>query len=138
MYAGELSNLRYAVIEAKWIERPAERFAVGYYSEESLRELIVGSNIVGSGFVSRQEALGLIPESLKVAPNAARTSETACESNESRSSAYPETAELENQFPQGNLKIILSRLLHQAAAAFVLIACSKNVFSMTIRAFMGI
>jgi hypothetical protein len=138
MYATELCNPRYAVIEARWIERPAERFAVGYYSEESLRELIVDSSIVGSGFISRQEALCLIPKSSKAAPSAASSTDANCESKENRGGGYPRTAEFEHRFALQNIWLIPGQVVHQLAAAFVLIACSKNVFSLAFRAFVGI
>jgi hypothetical protein len=138
MYATDLCNLRYAVIEAKWMERPAERFAIGYYSEESLRELVVDSSIVGSGFICREQALSLIPESFKVAPNGTSSAETVCESNENRRSTCPGAAKVEHRFALQNISMIPGQLIHQVAAAFVLIACSKNVFSLAFRAFMGI
>ena len=137
MYATELCNLRYAVIEARWIERPAERFAVGYYNEESLRELIVDSSIVGSGFISRQEALSLIPESSKIAASAASSTKAICESKENRGGAYSRT-EFEHRVTSKSIWMIPGQLVHQVAAAFVLIACSKNLFSLAFRAFMGI
>lgn len=137
MYATELCNMRYAVIEAKWMERPAERFAIGYCSEESLRELVVGSSIVGSGFMSRQEALSVIPDSFRFGTNVASSTEAACESKEQRGSAYGTTA-LQNRFSLQSIWMIPGQLVHHVAAALVLIACSKNVFSLAFRAFMGI
>jgi hypothetical protein len=138
MYATALCNLHYAVIEARWTGRPAERFAVAYYSEESLRELIAGPNIIGSGFNSRQEALALIANSVIAAPNPAWRTEAVCESKENRSSAYPGPANLHNRISLQRIWTIPSGLIQQVAAAFVLIVCSKNVFSMALRAFMCI
>jgi hypothetical protein len=129
--------MRYALIEAKWIERPAERFAIGYHSEESLRELVVGSSIVGSGFISRQEALSLIPKSSLAGRNVVSRTEGACESKENRGNAHV-TAGLQNRFTLQSIWMIPGQLVHHIAAAFVLIACSKNVFSLAFRAFMGI
>jgi len=70
MYASEFCDVRYAVIEARWVGRPAERFTVAYCDEETLRELITGPNIIGSGFLSRQDAVALIPDPFMVDPNA--------------------------------------------------------------------
>jgi hypothetical protein len=129
--------MRYAVIEAKWMERPAERFAIGYHSEDSLRELVVGSSIVGSGFISRQEALSLIPDSFRVGANVASSTDAAFGSKEQRGIAHG-TAELQNRFTLQSIWMMPGELVHHIAAAFVLIACSKNVFSLAFRAFMGI
>ncbi len=138
MYATELSSLRYAVIEARWIGRPVERFAVGYYSEESLLELVAGPSIIGSGFVSRKEALALIPDSFMVAANPVWRTEAVCESKENRSRAYPRTAALQNRLRLQGIWTIPSQLMRQVTAAFVLIVCSKNVFSVALRAFIGV
>jgi hypothetical protein len=138
MYASEFCNVRYAVIEARWVGRPAERFTVAYYSEESLRELITGPNIIGSGFLSRQDAATLIPESFMVDPNARTRNEADYESTENRCSASPGTTELENRFTLQRILAVPRGLLHQLASAFVLIASSKNILSIALRAFMGI
>ncbi len=47
---------KYAVIENRHAEGPSERFVIAYSDEESLRDLIAGPSIVGSGFASREEA----------------------------------------------------------------------------------
>ena len=138
MYASEFCNVRYAVIEARWVGRPAERFTVAYYSEESLRELIRGPNIIGSGFLSRQDAAALIPESLMVDPNASTRNKADCGSIENRSSASSGTTELENRFTLERIWTVPRGLLHQLASAFVLIGSSKNILSIALRAFMGI
>lgn len=138
MYATELCEPRYAVTEAKWMGRPAERFAIAYYSEESLRELIAGPSIVGSGFISCQEALASIPGSFMIASDAGWRTDPFCESNEKEGSDCASTAELQNRFSLHRIWMIPSRLAHQAAAAFVLIACSKNIFSLALRAFIGV
>jgi hypothetical protein len=138
MYASEFCDVRYAVIEARWVGRPAERFTVAYYDEESLRELITGPNIIGSGFLSRQDAVALIPDPFTVDPNAGSRTEADCESTENRSSACPGTTELENRFTLQRIWTVPRGLLHQLASALVLIASSKNVLSIALRAFMGI
>jgi hypothetical protein len=138
MYASEFCNVRYAVIEARWVGRPSERFTVAYYSEESLRELIRGPNIIGSGFLSRQDAAALIPESLMVDPNASTRNKADCGSIENRSCASPGTTELENRFTLERIWTVPRGLLHQLASAFVLIGSSKNILSIALRAFMGI
>ena len=47
----------YAVIEARWSEGPPERFVIAYRDEESLRDVIAAPSIVGTGFITREEAL---------------------------------------------------------------------------------
>ena len=53
----DFSNLRYAVIEARWSEGSPERFAIAYGNEESLRDVIAAPSIIAFGFASREEAL---------------------------------------------------------------------------------
>jgi hypothetical protein len=138
MCPAELCNPRYAVIEAKWIGRPAERFAIAYFSEESLRELIAGPSIVGSGFISRQEALASIAGSFMVAPNAVSRTEAGCAAKEKDGSPYAGATESQHRFTLYRIWMISSRLANQAAAAFVLIVCSKNILSVALRAFIGV
>lgn len=137
MYAGQFCNVRYAVIEARWVGRPAERFTVAYYSEESLRELIMGPNIIGSGFLSRQQASALIPDSFAADPNAVSRPEADRESTEN-SSSYSGLAELENRFTLQTIWMVPRRLLHQLGSAFVLLASSKNILSIAFRTLIGI
>ena len=137
MNANELRNLRYAVIEARWIGRPAERFALAYSSEESLRELIANASIVGTGFSSRQEAVALIPDSVTVALNVTRRLDAVRESEELTTRPDDEAAQLFNRIRSQQIWKMPRRLVHQLAAAFVLIVCSKNVFSVAVRAFIG-
>jgi hypothetical protein len=138
MYASEFCDVRYAVIEARWVGRPAERFTVAYYDEESLRELITGPNIIGSGFLSRQDAVALIPDRFMVDPKAGLRAEADCDSTENRSSACPGSTGLENRFTLQRIWTVPRGLLHELASAFVLMASSKNILSIALRAFMGI
>jgi hypothetical protein len=56
----ERSGVAYAVIEARWCEAPADRFAIAYREEESLRDLFAAQSIISVGFRSREEAEGSI------------------------------------------------------------------------------
>ena len=58
---------QYAVIEARWAERPSERFVISYSDEESLRDLIAGPNILACGFASFRDAEAHIDASLLAA-----------------------------------------------------------------------
>jgi hypothetical protein len=51
-----LSELRYAVIEALRTEADPERFVIAYRTEQSLHNVIAASCIVAFGFSSREEA----------------------------------------------------------------------------------
>jgi hypothetical protein len=117
MYASEFCNVRYAVIEARWAGRPAERFTVEYYSEESLRELITAPNIIESGFLSRQDAVALVADPIEVDPNARSRTEAGCESTKNRSSARPGTTKLENRFNLQRIWMVPGGLLNQLASA---------------------
>ena len=54
------SGVAYAVVEVRWCEAPAERFAIAYYREESLRDLFAARSIISVGFRSREEAVASI------------------------------------------------------------------------------
>ena len=60
----EPSGVAYAVIEARWGEAPAERFALAYREEESLRDLFAARSIISVGFRSREEAVASIEEDI--------------------------------------------------------------------------
>ncbi|MFY9910077.1 MAG: hypothetical protein WCF22_24905 [Candidatus Sulfotelmatobacter sp.] len=141
MFESKSSNVRYAVIEARWIARPAERFVIEYRSEESLRDLIARPSIIGSGLVSREEALALSNDFFKVAPEAIRRTGTVCESKEDKGgsySAHPGQAELGKRLFLKEIGKIPLQLFHRLAAGFVLIVFSKSIFSMALRSFMAI
>lgn len=137
MYASDTFDVRYAVIEARWFGRTAERFALAYSSEESLRELIAGPSIIGT-FGSRQEAVALIPDSVTLDPNATPRLGAVRESKESKSSPEQGAAQLLSRIRSQQIWKMPRRLVHQLAAAFVLIVCSKNVLSAAVRAFIGL
>jgi hypothetical protein len=61
------TDKQYAVIEARWTERPSERFVISYSDEESLRDLIAGPNILACGFASLRDAEARIDASLLAA-----------------------------------------------------------------------
>jgi hypothetical protein len=56
----DASGVAYAVVEVRWCEAPAERFAIAYCGEESLRDLFAARSIVSVGFRSREEAVASI------------------------------------------------------------------------------
>jgi hypothetical protein len=141
MYESESCNVRYAVIEAKWIARPAERFVLEYRSEESLRDLIARPSIIGAGFVSREEALALSKDSFKEAPEQMGRTDTACGSKEDKDCAYsglPGAAEVGKRFILQKIGMIPRQVFHRLAAAFVLLVFSKSIVSMALRSFMAI
>jgi hypothetical protein len=63
----ERCTTRYAVIEAMQTEGGHERFAISYMNEQSLRTLLASACIVGTGFLSREEALVACGRSMSVA-----------------------------------------------------------------------
>ena len=54
---GDLSRVRYAVIEGLRTETGHERIVIAYPTEQSLRDLISAPSIVAFGFSSREEAV---------------------------------------------------------------------------------
>jgi hypothetical protein len=97
----------------------------------------MGPNIIGSGFLSRQQASALIPDSFAADPNAVSRPEADRESTEN-SSSYSGLAELENRFTLQTIWMVPRRLLHQLGSAFVLLASSKNILSIALRTLIGI
>ena len=51
-----LVTVRYAIVEAIRTSSEPEQFIIGYRTEQSLHEFLVGSCIVASGYRSREEA----------------------------------------------------------------------------------
>jgi hypothetical protein len=49
-------TVRYAIVEAVLTSSEPEHFIIGYRTEQSLHEFLVGSCIVASGYRSREEA----------------------------------------------------------------------------------
>jgi hypothetical protein len=49
-------SVRYAIVEAVLTSSEPEHFIIGYRTEQSLHEFLVGSCIVASGYSSREEA----------------------------------------------------------------------------------
>lgn len=49
-------SVLYAIVEQVRTPSDPERFVIGYRTEESLREFLVESRIVASGYDSREEA----------------------------------------------------------------------------------
>ena len=49
-------NVLYAIVEETWTTADPQRFVVAYRSESSLREFLVASCIVATGYRSREEA----------------------------------------------------------------------------------
>jgi hypothetical protein len=127
---------QYAVIEARWAERPSERFVISYSDEESLRDLIAGPNILACGFASLRDAEAHIDASLlAAAPGTQPGSALAATRNVSKTHSFP-----------GGLGIGFCltqpwRILHEfsqaALAATVLAFYSKNAVSAVIRSLVG-
>ena len=49
---------QFAVIEARRMDGPSERFVIAYSDENALRDLIAGPSIIGWGFATREQAQG--------------------------------------------------------------------------------
>ena len=119
------SDLRYAVIEAHWSERPPERFVIAYCNEESLRDVIAAPSIIAFGFASREEALaGLAASAVDGAKEYTRRVHSA-------------RRRVGNWLSHAETWRTARQLLQHATAMAVLIFYSSNIASATLRRFIG-
>ena len=137
MYAEEFSNVLYAIIEVRWIGRPAERFALAYQSEESLRDVIAAPSIIASGFFSRDDALAMLNDRhIAGDPSPTAISEPAF-SLEPSVCATHEQAIWQERLGFMWIRKAAGHLLQQLGAMFVVIVFSKSIFSKTVRTLIG-
>jgi hypothetical protein len=128
---------QYAVIEARWKERPSERFVISYSDEESLRDFIAGPNILACGFASLRDAEAHIGSSLlAAAPDTQPGSALAVTRNDRRPS-LSQGESLGIGFCLTQTWRILHELSQAALAAIVLAFYSKNAVSAVIRSLVG-
>jgi hypothetical protein len=127
---------QYAVIEARWIERPSERFVISYSDEESVRDLLAGPNILACGFSSSRDAEAHISASLiAAAPRAQPGSGPTATRNDPRPTLSREGREI--SFCLIQTCKILHKFSMAALAATVLVFYSRNAVSTVIRSLIG-
>lgn len=136
MHAGEFSNILYAVIEVRWIGRPAERFAIAYQSEESLRTMIAAPSIIASGFFSSEEALAILLDRFtsveKTPTSAAETTYNPTAKGDAR-----ELSTWQKRLGLTWFRTAAGHLLQQLTAALVIVVFSKSIFSASLRALIA-
>lgn len=138
MHAAELPTVLYAVIEIRWAGRPAERFALAYQSETSLRNVIARPNIVASGFVSRDDAVAILEGGVMAGASRRRPAVQPASDPVTNESAFIDE-------PRGSYKRLrprrawsaASELLQQLLSAIVIIVFSGSLFARTLRAFIS-
>jgi hypothetical protein len=130
------TDKQYAVIEARWTERPSERFVISYSDEESLRDLIAGPNILACGFASLRDAEARIDASLlAAAPGTQPGSALAATRNDRRPTLSQRGLGI--GFCLTQPWRILHEFAQAALAATVLAFYSKNAVSAVIRSLVG-
>jgi hypothetical protein len=128
---------QYAVIEARWTERPSERFVISYTDEESVRELLAGPNILACGFSSSRDAEAHISASLiAAAPPAQPGSGPTATRNDPRPT-LSRGGNLEISFCLIQTWKILRKFSMAAFAATVLVFYSRNEVFTVIRSLIG-
>jgi hypothetical protein len=129
------TSKQYAVIEARWTERPSERFVISYSDEESLRGLIAGRNILACGFTSLHDANAHIAASLIVA--APRTQPGLAATRDDRRRILFRTGSLAIRSCLTQSWRIVHEFSLAALVATILAVYSKNVVSTVIRSLIG-
>ena len=131
------SDLRYAVIEAHWSERPPERFVIAYCNEESLRDVIAAPSIIASGFASRERALAGLAGCLPAATGSKQMSRASAvdRAKEYIRRVHSARRRVGNWLSDAETWKTARRTLQPATAAAILISCSSNIVSATIRGF---
>jgi len=131
------SNLRYAIIEAHWSEGSPERFAIAYCNEESLRDVIAAPSIIAFGFASREEALAGLAGCLPAATGSKQMSRASAvdRAKEYIRRVHSARRRVGNWLSDAETWKTARRTLQHATAAAILISCSSNIVSATIRGF---
>jgi hypothetical protein len=130
---------QYAVIEARHTESLSERFVIAYSGEESLRDLIAGSSIVGCGFTSREEAQAKIDSNFWTGAAWKGTSRGAAveAAEKSQSGVRSAKRRLGAAFDLTQTRRTVRAFFQAAVAACVLVFYSRNAVSTVIRLFIG-
>ena len=126
---------QYAVIEARRIEGPSERFVIVYRDEESLRDLIAGPSIIACGFASREDAQANIDADFSTAAAWKQTPRDRPEKYQRGvlSAKWP----LGTCFNLPRTGRVLRGFLQTALAGAILMFYSRNAVSTVIRSFVG-
>src|SRR5215469_4728550 len=124
---------QYAVVEARWTERPSERFVIAYLDEESLRDLIAGPNILACGFPSLGDAEAHIDDSLIAAGARSQPSSALATTRNDRRSTLPLGGSLGIGFCLTQTWRTLLEVYRVVLAATVLAFYFKNAVSTVIR-----
>lgn len=128
---------QYAVIEARWTERPSERFVISYSHEESLRDLIAGPNILACGFASHRDAEAHIDTSLIAVAPRTQPGSTLSATRNDRRPTLPRGGSLGSGFCLTQTWRILHKISQAALVATILAFYSKNAVSTVIRSLVG-
>ena len=128
---------QYALIEARWKERPSERFVIAYSDEQSLRDLIAGPNIRACGFASFRDAEAHISDSLLEAGHRTQPGSALAATRNERRPTLSQGGSLGIGFCLTQSGKILFEFSQVVLAATVLAFYSKNAVSAVIRSLVG-
>jgi hypothetical protein len=131
------TSKQYAVIEARWTERPWERFVISYSDEESLRGLIAGRNILACGFTSLHDAYAHIAASLIVAAPRTQPGSPLAATRDDRRRILFRTGSLAIRSCLTQSWRIVREFSLAALVATILAFYSKNVVSTAMRSLNG-
>lgn len=129
----------YAVIEARWSEGPPEPFVIAYRDEKSLRDVIAAPSIVGTGFITREEALanaGCWPPVFRGSTQTLMPSIDIAEKHQQRGFSSAKRR-LVDALSVADTRRIACQALRHAVAVAIVVFYSKNIVSATIRSLIG-
>ena len=129
---------QYAVIQARRIEGPSERFVIVYRDEESLRDLIAGPSIIACGFASHEEAQANIDADFWTAAAWKQTSGPTVDGAEKyQGGTLSAKRRLGTAFNLAQTGRVIRGFLQAAVAGAILILYSRNAVSAVIRSLVG-
>ena len=130
----------YAVIEARWSEGPPERIVIAYRDQESLRDVIAAPSIVGTGFITREEALANAgccrPPVFRGSTQILMPSIDIAEKHHQRGFSSAKRRLVDALCVAGTRRIACQALRHAVAVAIV-VFYSRNIVSAAIRSLIG-
>ena len=130
------SNVRYALIQLSSVKGSPERIVLAYPNEETLRDLIADTSIVGLGFSSRDEAAC-------AAGVAVTNGATPCQADGVSGSHAEERLvhdlreQLAHRMKFSPIRSLATTIVQLGIAAAIFIFYSKNIVSATVRAVLA-
>ena len=132
------ASQRYLVIEARWHEPFLERFVFALRDEDSLREPIAGSSVVGIGFGYCEGAAAVVPNtSSRDTDSKSNPEKVSVDCEGDRGGAQSPRQDLRHGVGLSETRRIAGATLQYAVAASVLVFYPRSVLGAALRALVG-